>query len=131
MIARRQRPKPPVWLIGVVIACAGCGHPIQRKLEGRWLGDSVENFDDEWVASATGWVKGASLEFSGSSITVAIPAEEPRVGEYQVASVRQDRLKLSVMRPDGTLDQMELRLDDEQSMRWMLDDSRSVVLRRE
>src|SRR5688572_22359798 len=52
-------------LLLLVGAIGGCGHPMQKKLEGRWLGDSVENFDDDVVASATGWAKGASMEFAG------------------------------------------------------------------
>ncbi|HWZ90859.1 MAG TPA: hypothetical protein VNW92_18485, partial [Polyangiaceae bacterium] len=47
----------------------GCGNPIARKLEGRWLGESVENFDAKDVAAATGWARGLSLEFSGTHLT--------------------------------------------------------------
>src|SRR6185436_7180619 len=37
----------------------GCGHPAQRALEGRWFGDTVENFDPTETALATGWARGA------------------------------------------------------------------------
>ena len=109
----------------------GCGHPVQKKLEGRWLGDSVENFDDDVVASATGWAKGASMEFAGSTVTVTIPAEEPRSGKYKVVSVHEGDVELAISRRDGAVDKVRFKLDDERSMRWVLDDGRAVVLRRE
>ncbi len=116
--------------LGWVGVCAGlwaCGHPVQGKLEGRWVGDSVENFDDKDVAVATGWAKGASFEFSGTSVTVAIPAEDPRTATYKVASVRENDVELAV----GAVDKLRLKLDSEHSMRWLLGDERSIVLRRE
>ena len=70
--------------VGLCVGLGGCGHPVQNKLEGRWVGDSVENFDDQHVAVATGWAKGASFEFSGSTLTVAIPAEDPRSASYKI-----------------------------------------------
>jgi hypothetical protein len=121
------------WALGLLLAVvgAGCGHPVQRKLEGRWIGEGVENFDDGAVAPATGWAKGTSLEFAGSSLTVAIPAEEPRTGTFKVASVHQNDVALSVNRKDGAKDTLRLKLDDERSMRWMLGDGRALLLRRE
>jgi hypothetical protein len=121
-------------LLVVALACVslgGCEHPVQKKLDGRWVGDSVENFDDRYVAVATGWAKGTSFEFSGSSITVAIPAEEPRSASYRVASVRENDVELAVMRKDGAVDKVKLKLDSDHSIRWMLSDERAIVLRRE
>src|SRR6185436_11584825 len=70
-------------LLGAVpTLLAGCGHPAARALEGRWFGDSVENFDPSDVPLATGWARGASFEFHGGSVTVAIPAEDPRKGRF-------------------------------------------------
>jgi hypothetical protein len=108
-----------------------CGHPVKRKLEGRWLGEGVENFDDDKVAAATGWAKGTSMEFSGSTLTVSIPAEEPRSGAYEIVKVHQNDVEISIVRPDGSRDRTHFRLDDEHSMRWMLDEGRAIVLRRE
>jgi len=110
---------------------AGCGHPLTRKLEGRWFGSGVESFEQRELPAAVGWAKGVSFEFSGDRITVAIPAEEPRTAPYRIASVHGSDVKLTVTRPDGKADPLALRMDDDQSMRWMLDDVHSVVLRRE
>src|SRR5688500_6452322 len=48
---------PPLLLL----LASGCGHPVQRQLEGTWHGDSVENFDERDLPRATGWAK--SLRF--------------------------------------------------------------------
>jgi hypothetical protein len=121
--------------LGLVVASAvllgGCGNAVERKLEGRWLGESVENFDSKDMAAATGWARGLSLEFSGARLTVAIPAEEPRVGKYKVASVHENDVQLAVTRPDGAVDTASFKLDDERSLRFMVGDNRAVVLRRE
>jgi hypothetical protein len=109
----------------------GCGHPLSRKLEGRWFGSGVESFEQRELPAAVGWAKGVSFEFSGDKLTVAIPAEDPRTAPYRIASVHGSDVKLTVTRPDGKLDPLALRMDDERSMRWMLDDTHSVVLKRE
>src|SRR5215831_9421103 len=100
-----------VALLGGVLL-VGCGHPIQKKLDGRWLGDSVENFDDSVVAAATGWAKGASMEFSGPTVTVSIPAEEPRTGKYKIVSVHESDIQLGIERTDGSVDKALFKLDD-------------------
>ena len=133
MPKRGRHPKDllqrlPICL--VLLALSSCAHPVQRTLEGRWMGESVENFDDEQVAAATGWARGASMEFAGRELTVAIPAEEPRTAEYEVVSVRQSRVNLRIQ-GGSAQEQLHLILDDEQSLRWMLDDSRSIVMRRQ
>jgi hypothetical protein len=126
------QPWVSLLLAGLALGPAACGaHPVQRKLSGRWLGERIENVDGDALAAATGWVKGASLEFAGSSLTVAIPAEEPRSGNYRVTRVHKDDVKLGVTRQDGTVDELWLKLDDDRSMRWMIGDGRAIVLRRE
>lgn len=136
MLARHLPLSPPqitLALAGLaaLLAFPACGHPVQRKLEGRWLGDGVEAFDDEQVAPATGWVKGTAFEFSGSNVTVSIPAEEPRRGSYKVARVHQADVTLDVARKDGSLDRVQFKLDDERSLRWMIGGGRAVVFRKQ
>lgn len=114
-----------------LLLLVGCESPVQRKLEGRWLGEAVENFDTKDMAAATGWARGLSLEFSGSRLTVAIPAEEPRTGKYKIASVHDSDVELAVTRSDGAVDNASFKLDDERSLRFMIGDNRAVVLRRE
>ena len=119
-----------VLLTGALLL-GGCGNPMQRKLEGRWLGESVENFEVKDMAAATGWARGLSLEFSGTRLTVAVPAEEPRTGKYQVASVHENQVELAVTRADGAVDNASFKLDGERSLRFMVGNQRAIVLRRE
>ncbi|MCC6216531.1 MAG: hypothetical protein IT376_16835 [Polyangiaceae bacterium] len=113
------------------LLASACGHPVQKKLEGRWLGDGVEGFDDAEIAAVTGWAKGVSLELAGSTATVSIPAHEPRKGTYEVARVHQNDVSLAFKRGDGTIDRAAFKLDDERTLRWVLGAGRAVVLRRE
>jgi hypothetical protein len=128
----RARKKAAV-AAGLLLAVvgAGCGHPVQRKLEGRWIGEGVENFDDAAAAVATGWAKGTSFEFAGSTLTIAVPAEEPRSGSYKVVGVHQNDVHLSVLGPSGKKDSLRLKLDDDRSIRWMLGAGRTLLMRRE
>jgi hypothetical protein len=113
------------------LAALGCSHPAERALNGRWFGDSVENFDPADVAVATGWARGASMEFSGSTITVAIPAEDPRKGHYEVESAHEGDLVLAVKDEKGKTERTRLALDGDRYLKWRVDERRSVVLRRE
>jgi hypothetical protein len=128
---RRGRLTSLSLILAGVLLLAGCGNPVQRKLEGRWLGESVENFDAKDMAAATGWARGLSLEFSGTHLTVAVPAEEPRTGKYKVASYHDNDVQLAVTRLDGAVDTASFKLDDDRSLRFMIGDNRAVVLRRE
>jgi hypothetical protein len=121
-----------IMLAALTFGTVACnGHPVKKKLDGRWHGESVENVDGEVLAAATGWAKGASFEFAGSSLTVAIPAEEPRSASFEVVRVRKDDVRLAIKRNDGKVDHLDLKLDDERSFRWLLGDGRAVVMRRE
>lgn len=117
------------WITAGVSGCNG--HPVQRRLQGRWLGESIENVDDSALAAATGWVKGASFEFAGTTVTVSILAEEPRSGEFSVVQAKRNDVRLAVARKDGAVDHLNLKLDDEGRIRWMIGDGRAVVMRRE
>jgi len=109
---------------------SACGHPMQRRLQGRWLGESVENVNSSFLAAATGWAKGTSFEFSGDRLTVIIPAEDPRSGTYIIGTVHDDKVALQAKRLDGTLDPVELRMDDEHSLLWVLPNGASIRMRK-
>ncbi|MDX2055478.1 MAG: hypothetical protein SFV15_23955 [Polyangiaceae bacterium] len=102
-----------------------------KKLEGRWFGDSIENFRDEHVAAATGWAKGTSMEFSGSTVRVTIPTEEPRVGRYSVTGAHGTDVFLTVTSKEAPASKVHFKMDDENSLRWLLAGGRAVVMRRE
>jgi hypothetical protein len=112
------------------IALSGCGHPAERKLQGRWYGERIESIDADDLSAATGWVKGTSFLFKGSELTVEIPAEGARTGKFEVLAFRDGKMTVGVQRQDGSTDRVELKLDDERSMRWSLSQGRSIIMRR-
>jgi hypothetical protein len=133
-MVRLIRRRDVGWYLAVsfvFVGIPGCGHPAARALEGRWFGDSVENFEPGDVALATGWARGASMEFSGSTVTVAIPAEDPRKGRFEVESAHSGDIVLAIRDDKGALARTRLTMDGDRYMKWHVDERRSVVLRRE
>jgi hypothetical protein len=123
----------PSYLLALstcVLILAGCSHPAEQALQGVWLGQAVENFDDEAIAAATGWAKGTQFEFNGSRLTVTVPAEEPRSGTYRLSSIENRHVTLTVLDSRGDLAEMELIVDDAENLRWVLEDGRTMLLKR-
>ncbi len=114
----------------LMLLVSACGHPAERRLEGRWRGESVQKFAIEELAAATGWARATTFDFRKKNLTVAIPAEDPRSGTFEIASFRDGRVALAVTRADGTQDRLDLILDDERSMRWVLDRERTITMQR-
>jgi hypothetical protein len=120
-----------VLTLGAFVSLSGCGGRVDRALQGRWFGDSVENFDPGDVAAATGWAKGASFEFSSGTLTVAIPAEDPRKGHYEVESAHEGDVVVAVRDDRGAVNRTHLTLDGDRFLKWHVDERRSIVMRRE
>lgn len=106
----------------------GCEKTPRDKLQGRWLGEGVENFPAEQVPRATGWVKGTAIEFHGNKVTVTVPAETPRTGTFKVARVDGERVVVAFTRGEGGTDESTFRMVSENSMRWDVGNGREIVL---
>src|SRR5271156_3373516 len=91
-------------------AAAGCDKSPRDRLQGRWLGESIENVPVAQVQKATGWVKGTAIEFSGAKFPPTIPAETPRSGTYKVSRKDDDTLLVSFNREEGGHDEAEMAL---------------------
>lgn len=109
----------------------GCAHPAERALQGRWYGESVENFESEAVASATGWARGTSFEFRGKNLQVTVPAEKSRNGVYELSAIEERNVTLSVLDSRGEQSEIELIVDDADSIRWVLGEGRTLVLKKQ
>lgn len=125
-----KRVSGPLVLVLTVAGLTGCDKTPKERLEGRWVGEGVENFPPAQVARAQGWVAGTSFEFQGSRVVVTIPAESPREGTYQLAQASDDQLLVTFLRPQGMQDQVAFAFEGEDRLRWMLGDGRSIVLRK-
>jgi len=118
-------------MIVALLTATGCAHPAQSQLQGRWFGDTVENIAPDEVAATTQWARATSLEFSGSHVTVVIPAEEPRSGDFEIVAFDRGDVTLAVRNIAGERYKTELSIDADDRLRWHLGEGRWLVLRRE
>lgn len=116
------------FAVPLVLVASGCERTPKDKLQGRWLGESVENVPLAQLAKATGWVKGTALEFAGNRVTVTIPAESPRTGSFKVTKVDGDAVTLSFQRPEGGHDEARFRFASDGTLRWALANGPEIVL---
>jgi hypothetical protein len=107
---------------------AGCQKTPRDKLQGRWLGEGVENFPVQQVPKATGWVKGTAIEFTGNKVTVTVPAETPRTGTFKVARVEGEKVIVAFARDEGGTDETAFRLVNEATLRWDIGNGREIVM---
>ena len=115
--------------LAAFFATAGCGGGPADKLEGKWVGERIDNVSAEQVARATAWVKATTLEFAGDKLTVTIPTEQPRKGTFKVAKVEGDKIVLSVHRKESaTRDETTLTLQGDKTLHWDIGQSREITL---
>lgn len=126
----RYQTAAPIALLVTIPLLAGCETSPKDRLQGRWVGEAVENFVPPQVARATGWARGAAFEFRGNRVTVSIPAERPRQGTYQITRADPEELRLSFVRSHGARDEAAFVFDGDDVLRWMVGQGRSVVLRK-
>jgi hypothetical protein len=124
----RSRVKTALALAITLPAAAGCDKSPKDRLQGRWLGESIENVPVSQVQKATGWVKGSAIEFTGNKVTVTIPAETPRTGSFKVTRKDDSTLLVSFLRDEGGRDEAEMKLVGDQTLRWRVGEGREIVL---
>lgn len=124
----RINTKTALMLLLVVPVAAGCGRTPKDRLQGRWLGETIENVPASHLTKAMGWVKGTAFEFSGSKATVMIPAESPRTGTFRVTEAEGDRITVSFLREEGGRDEAEFQLVGDGQLRWNIGDGRQILM---
>ena len=124
----QTRFKTALALAITLPAAAGCDKSPKDRLQGRWLGESIENVSAAQAPKATGWVKGTAFEFQGNKVTVTIPAETPRTGTFKVTKAEADTLLVSFLRDEGGRDEAEMQLVGEKELRWRISGGREIVL---
>lgn len=116
-----------VVALALPLCTAACSKSPRDKLQGKWLGDSISNVSPEQSAEVTAWVKGTSLEFNGDRVTVTIPAEQPRTGDFKVAKVEGKKVTVSIAKEEGA-DTAALAFADDGSLQWDVGEGRMVSL---
>ena len=113
------------------LALAACSKNPSEKLQGKWVGDDVDNLPAEQVEAATGWIKGTALTFEGGKLTVAIPAESTRTGTFKVKEgSKGPAVQLAVTGGDAPAEAKLTLSDDGKSLRWDLGEGREATLLR-
>ncbi len=126
----RASPRVVVLSLLAIPALMACETTPKQRLQGKWVGERVDNFPAAQVGRASGWVTGAAFEFKGSRVTVSIPADPPRHGTYKITKAAQDELLIAFLRPHGAKDEVAFQFENEDRLRWKLGDGRSIVLRK-
>ena len=124
----RTRITTALALAIVLLTAAGCDKSPRDRLQGRWLGESIENVSPAQAPKAAGWVKGTAFDFQGNRVTVTIPAETPRTGTFKVTKAEGETLLVSFLREEGGRDEAEIQLVGERELRWRIGEGREIVL---
>lgn len=106
----------------------GCGKSPRDKLQGTWVGESVQKVHPSQAERAQGWVKGTRVEFAGNKVTVAIPTESARSGTYRVAKVEGDEMDMVFKRPEGGEDTTRMRVGKDGKLVWALGGGTELVM---
>lgn len=124
------KPHVTIFALVLCLSATACEKSPRDRLQGRWLGEAIENVPVNQVQKATGWVKGTAIEFSGNKVTVTIPAETPRTGTFKVTKMEGDKVVVSFFRDEGGRDDTEMQLVGDQALRWQVGQGREVVMLR-
>jgi hypothetical protein len=117
--------------LSALLGALGCGHPVQRQLQGRWFGETIENVPADQIAITTAWARGTTFEFTGSNVTVTVPAQNPRTAPYQIVKATRRGATLAFQGANGASNQAALSFDADDLMRLHVNDRQAIVLRRE
>ena len=114
--------------VPALVLLGGCARGPKDRLQGRWVGMTIDNIPRDQESRAMGWVKGTSFEFKGSKVTVVVPAEEPRTGEFKVTRTVGSKVTVEIKRPSGEADEATFVLADEHSIKWDIGNERQITL---
>lgn len=106
----------------------GCGKSPRDRLQGTWVGESVQKVHPSQAERAQGWVKGTRVEFAGNKVTVAIPTESARSGTYRVAKAEGDEMDMVFKRPEGGEDKTHMTIGKDGKLVWTLGGGTELVM---
>ena len=123
-----------ILVVTLLLFASGCSKKPDERLQGKWGGQSVANadgskFDGPQKAEAVAWAQGVRFEFAKGKMSVSIPSERARSGEYVVKETSGDRVTIRVARESGGYDSATLRFKGSK-MYWDVGDGREVVMAR-
>lgn len=114
----------------LLLAASGCERSPRDRLQGHWKGVAIES-SHPGKDRAEGWVKGTTLEFSGTKVTVSLPTESPRSGTFKIAKIEGNQMSVLFKRPEGGEDMAKFRFSDDGKLVWEMGQGEMVLVRTE
>lgn len=115
--------------IALPLCLNACSKDPKARLQGKWEGQGVNNVEGPQKLEATAWAQGVRFEFDKSKMTVTVPAEKPRTGDFDIEDADKDKLTIRVAREAGGTDSASFSFDDDKLL-WAVGDGREVVMAR-
>jgi hypothetical protein len=114
----------------LMVSLTGCSKGPTDRLQGKWVGESIDNIPPDQEPRASGWARHTSFAFEGDKMTVSLPGGESRTGTFKVERVSGHRVTLRVDRGAGEPDEATLTLLGDNSFRWDIGNDRGVKFSR-
>lgn len=115
--------------IALPVCLMGCSKDPKERLEGSWKGEAVNHVEGPQKLEATAWAQGVRFAFDKNKMTVTVPSEKPRSGDYDIEDASEGKLTIRVAREAGGTDSAQFSFDDDKLL-WEIGDGREVVLAR-
>ncbi len=116
--------------LAIALSTSACSKDPKARLQGKWIGESLVNVPESQAGEALGWAKGVTFEFNGTKMTVTVPSEEPRVGEFDIQDAKKDRVTIRVAREGGDTGPTTLVFAQDDHLHWDIGEGREVVMTR-
>ncbi len=116
--------------LAALVSLTGCSKGPHDRLQGKWVGESVDNIPPDQESRSSGWAKHTTFAFEGDKMTVSLPGGESRTGTFKVDRVSGHRVTLRVDRGAGEPDEATLTMLNENSFRWDIGNERGVKFSR-
>ncbi|NUP14364.1 MAG: hypothetical protein HOW73_50675 [Polyangiaceae bacterium] len=126
----RVRLLAPFALL-LATSLVGCEKSPRDRLEGKWIGDGVAQVHATQAGRADEWAKQVQVEFKGSNVTIAIPAEEARSGTFKVTKTEGKDMDVVFKRKAGGEDRSRLTLLEDDKLRWTLANGIELLMHKE
>jgi hypothetical protein len=115
--------------IALPLCLTGCSKDPKERLQGKWGGHDVNNIEGSQKTEAIAWAQGIRFEFAKNKMTVAVPSEQPRTGDFDIEDAKGDKLTLRVAGEAGATDSVQFEFKGSKLL-WDVGDGREIVMTR-
>ena len=113
--------------IALPLTLSACSKDPKERLQGKWEGQDVDNIEGSQKTEAIAWAQGIRFEFEKNKMTVAVPSEQPRTGDFDIEDAQKDKITLRLAGEGGATEEVNLQFKGSK-MLWDVGQGRSVVM---